>query len=133
MKYTESLKKNQHFRYVYNRGKSIANKHLVMYVNKNSKDMNRLGISVSKKVGKSVTRSRVTRLIRESYRLIENDVKIGFDIVVIARVSSAEIDYFTLDKSLKHLLRKHNLIKTTKTENTGVLTSKNKEGKWEKW
>ncbi|HIT73464.1 ribonuclease P protein component [Tyzzerella sp. An114] len=125
MEFTESLKKNYHFRYVYNKGKSIANRHLVMYVHKNGKDTNRLGISVSKKVGKSVTRSRVTRLIRESYRLMEKDIKSGFDIVVIARVSSAELDYFTLDKSLKHLMKKHNLFKSVKSDNT----TKNKEGK----
>ena len=124
MEFTESLKKNQHFGYVYNKGKSIANKHLVMYVHKNNKDINRLGISVSKKVGKSVTRSRVTRLIRESYRLMENDIKSGFDIVVIARVSSASLDYFTLEKSLKHLMKKHNLIKSEM-----ISSQKNKEGK----
>ena len=88
MIFTRSLQKNFQFRYVYNRGKSLANKHLVMYVIKNNKnaETNRLGISVSKKVGKSVVRSRVTRLIKESYRLTENEIKSGYDIVVIARV-----------------------------------------------
>ena len=66
MKHTESLKKNYQFRYVYNRGKSMANRHLVLYLVKNGTQANRLGISVSKKVGKSVVRSHVTRLIRES-------------------------------------------------------------------
>ena len=65
-----------------------------MYVIKNKKypDSNRLGISVSKKVGKSVVRSRVTRLIKESYRLMEEDIQRGYDIVVIARSSAAECD-----------------------------------------
>ena len=72
MEFTESLKKNYQFRFVYNRGKSIANRLLVMYVVRNGTDGNRFGISVSKKVGNSVVRSRITRLLRESYRLSES-------------------------------------------------------------
>lgn len=108
--FTESLKKNFQFRYVYNRGKSLANRYLVMYVIKNGKNGNRLGISVSKKVGKSVTRSRITRLIRESYRLIENNVNTGYDIVVIARISAKDASYTEISKSLYNLVKKHNII-----------------------
>ena len=71
MKYSESLKKNRDFQNVYKKGKSYANRYLVMYVLKNDTERNRLGISVSKKVGNSVIRHHVTRLIRESYRLQE--------------------------------------------------------------
>ena len=110
MIFTESLKKNYQFRFVYNRGKSIANKHLVMYVIKNGKNFNRLGISVSKKVGISVVRSRVTRLIKESYRLSEENIKRGFDIVIIARNSCAGETFETVFKSFNHLLKKHNLL-----------------------
>ncbi len=116
MEFTESLKKNFQFRYVYNRGKSFANYHLVMYVIKNGKNINRLGISVSKKVGNSVTRSRVTRLIRESYRLSEKKVQGGYDIVVIARVSANSASYKEIYKSLNHLMKKHNLL-TDKSNN----------------
>ena len=105
MEFTESLRKNFQFRHVYNRGKSLANRHLVMYVIKN-----RLGISVSKKVGKSVVRSRVTRLIRESYRLTEEKVAHGYDIVVIARASANGASYQEISRSLSHLLRKHSLL-----------------------
>ena len=72
MKYSESLKKNRDFQNVYKKGKSYANRYLVMYVLENDTDRNRLGISVSKKVGNSVIRHHVTRLIRESYRLQED-------------------------------------------------------------
>lgn len=111
MIFTESLKKNYQFRFVYNRGKSIANKNLVMYVLKNDSKFkaNRLGISVSKKVGNSVVRSRVTRLIRESYRLNEENIKKGFDIIVIARNTANSLSYDEMSKSLIHLLKKHNL------------------------
>ena len=78
MKYSESLKKNRDFQQVYKRGTSKANRYLVMYVLPNQHMMNRLGISVSKKVGNSVVRHRLTRLIRESYRLNEEK----FDIIV---------------------------------------------------
>ena len=83
MKHTESLKKNFQFRYVYNKGKSLANRHLVMYVVKTGKQINHIGISVSKQVGKSVVRSRVTRLIRESYRLQKKELEQGYNLVFL--------------------------------------------------
>lgn len=110
MKFTESLKKNFQFRYVYNRGRSIANRHLVMYVVKNGTQGNKLGISVSKKVGKSVVRSHVTRLIKESYRNMEEDLRCGFDIVVIARVICKDSNYHEVNASLRHLFKKHQLL-----------------------
>lgn len=110
LKFTESLQKSFQFRYVYNRGKSFANRHLVLVVVPNHKQYNRLGISVSKKVGKSVVRSRVTRLIRESYRLMEDDIKPGFDIVVISRVMAKDAAFLEIQGSLRHLLKKHNLL-----------------------
>ena len=69
MKFSESLKKSKDFQNVYNKGNSYANRLLVMYVLENHTDKNRLGISVSKKVGNSVIRHHLTRLIREGYRL----------------------------------------------------------------
>ena len=86
----------------------LANRRLVMYIIKNGTAENRLGISVSKKVGKSVVRSHVTRLIRESYRSMEAELKRGYDIVVIARVSCNEASYWEVRDSLRHLMKKHN-------------------------
>ena len=120
MKFTESLKKNFQFRYVYNRGKSIANRHLVMYILKNGTQGNRLGISVSKKVGKSVMRSHVTRLIRESYRNVELELKQGYDIVVIARVSSNDAKFVEISNSMRHLFKKHQFILSKSKENIEV-------------
>lgn len=106
----ESLKKNYQFRFVYNKGKSIANRFLVMYVVRNNKDSDYLGVSVSKKVGKSVVRSRVSRLIKENIRLMEKDIRKGYDIVVIARVAAKDADFWEIKKSLNMLLSKHRLI-----------------------
>ena len=112
MEFTESLKKNYQFRFVYNRGKSIANRLLVMYVVRNGTDGNRFGISVSTKVGNSVVRSRITRLLRESYRLSESKFLAGYDIVVIARASAKEATYREVESALMHLLNKQKLIKS---------------------
>lgn len=112
MEFTESLKKNYQFRFIYNRGKSIANRLLVMYVVRNGTDGNRFGISVSKKVGNSVVRSRITRLLRESYRLSESKFLAGYDIVVIARASAKEATYREVESALMHLLNKQKLIKS---------------------
>ena len=111
MLFTESLKKNYQFRFVYNKGRSIANRYLVMYVVKNNLDINRIGYSVSKKVGNSVVRRHVTRLLRESYRLTESKLENGFDIVVIARGAMKDAPFAEADRSLKHLLRKHRLFR----------------------
>ena len=72
MEYSESLKKNREFQVVYRQGTSYANRYLVMYVKENHLEKNRVGISVSKKVGNSIVRHRLTRLLRESYRLQED-------------------------------------------------------------
>lgn len=90
MEYSESLKKNRDFKTVYGNGKSRANKYLVMYVMKNGTEKNRIGISVSKKVGNSVVRHHLTRLIREIYRLNEHYFKKGLDIIFIVRVNAKE-------------------------------------------
>ena len=93
MKHSESLKKNMDFQNVYKNGKSYAHKYLVMYILENQISKNRIGISVSKKVGHSVIRHRVTRLIRESYRLQEEIFNSSLDIVVIARSTAREVGY----------------------------------------
>ena len=107
MKFSESLKSNRDFMNVYNHRKSYANKYLVMYVLENGLDKNRLGISVSKKVGNSVVRHRVTRLIRESYRLHEELYHSGFDIVIVARVSTKNAKYAEIESALLHISKLH--------------------------
>ncbi|MDY5774481.1 MAG: ribonuclease P protein component [Lachnospiraceae bacterium] len=111
MQFSESLKKNKDFKKVYKKGKSYANKYLVMYVLKNDLEKNRIGISVSKKVGNSVIRHHLTRLIRESYRLHEDVFDSGLDIVIIARNSAREIGFHEVESALLHLGSLHKIIK----------------------
>ena len=83
---------------------------------KNDSDTNRLGISVSKKVGNSVVRHHVTRLIRESYRLQEEMFNSGLDIVVIARPGAKESTYHEIEKALLHLGFLHRITKVKDNE-----------------
>ena len=110
MIYTESLKKNNDFLFVYRNGQSKANKYLVMYVVENGLNINRLGISVSKKVGNSVVRHHLKRLIRESYRLHEAMFNSGLNIVVVARASAKDVTYFDIEKALLHLGKLHKIV-----------------------
>ncbi len=110
MKFSESLKKNHQFQSVYKSGKSYANKYLVMYVTENGIGRNRIGISVSKKVGNSVVRHRITRLVRESYRLQEAMFNSGLDIVIVARKNAASVGYAEIESALLHLGRLHNVL-----------------------
>ncbi len=113
MKYphSESLKKNRDFQLIYKEGKSCANRYLVLYVRKNGLAKNRLGISVSKKVGNSVVRHRITRLIRESYRLQEDMFNSGLDMVVIARVNAKGRSFEEIRSALLHLGKLQGVIK----------------------
>ena len=102
--------KNKDFQIIYKKGKSYANKYLIMYVLNNKEEENRLGISVSKKVGNSVVRHRITRLIRESYRLQKEKFQSGYDIVVIARSNAKDKSYDEIKSALLHLGKLHNIL-----------------------
>ena len=110
MIFSESLKKNKDFQIVYRNGRSCANRLLVMYVHPNGREKNRIGISVSKKVGNSVVRHRLTRLIRESYRISEEKFRCGFDIIIIARTSARGRDYRSIESALIHLGKLHKIV-----------------------
>ena len=110
MKHSQSLKKNADFQNVYKCGKSFANKYLVMYVKENDLSENRIGISVSKKVGNSVVRHRVKRLILESYRLHEDMFNSSLDMVIIARNTAKEKNYHEIESAVLHLGKLHGIM-----------------------
>lgn len=110
MKHSQSLKKNADFQLVYKEGKSFANKYLVMYVKENGLEYNRLGISVSKKVGNSVVRHRVKRLILESYRLQEDMFNSSLDMVIIARATAKDRSFKEIESAVLHLGKLHSIM-----------------------
>ncbi|GHU45151.1 ribonuclease P protein component [Clostridia bacterium] len=110
MEFSKSLKKNKDFQKVYHLGKSKANRFFIMYLLKNGTSTNHFGISVSKKVGNSVVRHRLARLLRESYRLNETSFLRGFDMVVIVRTQAKDIDFWEAERSLLHLGKLHKVI-----------------------
>ena len=114
MKYSESLKKNRDFQLVYKKGTSFANRYLVMYVMKNQLDRNRIGISVSKKVGNSVVRHHIARLMREIFRLNNEKIETGLNIIVVARTAAAASDYKHLEGAYMHLCGLHHILKESK-------------------
>ena len=107
----DSLKKNRDFQNVYRNGKSKANKYLVMYLRSNGLDYNRLGISVSKKVGNSVVRHHITRLLRESVRKNDALVKEGNRIIIVARKDVKNKNFKEVDGAVFHLLKIHGILK----------------------
>ncbi len=115
MKKTVSLKENHLFRRAYNRGKSAADSRLALYVRRNGSRHNRLGLTVSTKVGGAVVRNRVRRRLREIYRLNEERLGGGWDVVVVARMRSADSGYHQLERSFLKLADKLDLLRGEKT------------------
>ena len=105
MEFTDSLRKNREFRRVYSRGKSAASPCLVVYAKRNGSRENRLGLTVSTKLGCAVVRNRVRRRLREIYRLNEPLLRRGFDIVVVARHRAGGAEYARLEREMLGSMR----------------------------
>ncbi len=105
------LGKNSEFQKVYKDGKSKANKYLVMVLVKREDGPNRYGFSVSRKVGNSVVRHRVTRLLRESVRKNDARLKEGCNIVIIARNVAKGRSFQEIDSAVCHLCKLHGILK----------------------
>ncbi|MFW6377234.1 MAG: ribonuclease P protein component [bacterium] len=106
----DSLKKNKEFRRVYNRGKSIASRYLVLYYFPNQSQESKLGLSISKKIGNAVVRNKIRRRIKEIIRLKKN-IKRGFDLIFIARMPIVELDYSRMEKDVNKLIKRAGLEK----------------------
>ena len=111
MKMTAPLKENHLFRRAYNKGKTAADSRLALYVRRNGQKINRLGLTVSTKVGCAVVRNRIRRRLREIYRLHEDGLACGCDVVVVARTRCASSDYRQLEKSFLRLADKLGLLR----------------------
>lgn len=103
--------KNIEFKKMYKTNKSIANNLLILYTLKcDLNDKNKLGICASKTVGNSVIRHRATRLIREAYRTLEDDIKLNNSIVIVARKSILNCNEQEVQAALYNLLKRANLL-----------------------
>lgn len=101
MLYTNKINKNKMFLFIYKKGKCIVNKNVVIYVKKNNKPFNNIGIAAGKKVGNAVARNRAKRVIRQAYRENEIDMPIGIDMIFVARASTCRIKSNVLSNYLK--------------------------------
>ncbi len=99
MQFSKSLKLNHLFRRLYHKGKSCANKYLVLYCRKNGSQENRIGLTVSGKLGHAVVRNKIRRRLREIYRLHEAEFRPGWDIVVVARSRAVDAPYQALEQA----------------------------------
>lgn len=111
MRSTETLKENNDFRRLYKRGKSYVSPQIVVYAAKNRQGTNRIGITVSKKLGKAVQRNRAKRIIREAYRANEEKLGIGYDLVFVARARCLSMKSTALSVSMGRLLKSAGLIR----------------------
>ena len=111
MIFTVSLCSNQEFLRTYRRGKSVVTKYYVLYFFKNKKKVNRLGITVSKKIGNAVVRNRARRIIKESYRQLESNLITGYDIVIVARRRIITMNQKDVQKALDQEFQKTGLSK----------------------
>ena len=110
MKFSSSLKLNHIFQRLY-RTSGQANSCLVIYARRNRTDTNRVGITVSKKLGHAVVRNRVRRRLREVYRLNEHRFSQGWDIVVVARTKAIHTDFEKLTQNYLSACEKLGLLK----------------------
>ena len=111
MKFSSSLKLNHIFRRLYS-SQGLTNGYLVLYARKNRTDENRVGITVSKKLGKAHVRNRVRRRLREVYRLNEQRFQSGWDIVVVARGKAVAADFQKLTDAYLQLAEKAGILRT---------------------
>ena len=108
---TVPIRRNFEFLRAYRKGRFFAGKFIILYVYKNSYRVKRLGITISRKFGKSVRRNRLRRLIKENYRHYENSLKDGFDLVFIARKQDIMPEYKDIGKEMKFLFKKLDVLR----------------------
>ena len=109
MKFSSSLKLNHIFRKLYHT-KGVADGYLVLYARRNRTEENRIGITVSKKLGKAHVRNRTRRRLREVYRINEHRFRPGWDIVVVARSKAVDAPFDKLTASYLALAKKAGIL-----------------------
>jgi len=111
MQFTTTLKKNYEFRRLYAKGRSAVTPTLVLYARRTRRDGNRVGFTVTTRLGHAVVRNRVRRRLREIYRLHESELSPGTDLVIVARGRSVDAAYRTLERDFLSACKKLSLLR----------------------
>lgn len=106
MKKAVTIKQNHEFRRLYAKGKSAVGSAMVLYCRKNRLGHNRLGVTVSTKLGGAVVRNRARRRLREVYRLSQPGMKQGYDVVIVARSRAVKAPFPVMMDTFRHLCQK---------------------------
>ena len=114
MKRAVTLKENYEFRRLYQKGASAVSGGMVIYCRKNKLGHNRLGVTVSVKLGHAVVRNRARRRLREVYRLNADKLTQGWDIILVARGRTCRMPWKDLNEQFLRLSRKLGLLRTEK-------------------
>ncbi len=112
----ERLKKSWEFQRAYKKGKKCWDAYFVMYVYDTQLGQSRLGITVSKKVGNSVQRNRVKRLIREAFRILKLELLPHYDIVVVGRKAAYGLSMPQVRDSLHKLFHRASILTDTEKD-----------------
>ena len=114
MRKTKMLKKNYEFKKVFTRGKYYGGSNIEAFIKPHNLEMNLLGIAISKKVGKAVQRNKIKRLIRENYRLLEEELHIGYSMVFLWKKKSSldNAKFDNIKKDIENILKKSNIKET---------------------
>ncbi|MBQ3414178.1 MAG: ribonuclease P protein component [Clostridia bacterium] len=116
MKKTKMLKKNFEFRKVLSKGKYYSGDNIEVFILKNNKSLNFIGLAISTKTGKAYIRNKIKRLIRENYKNLEKNLKDGYNIVFLWKKnkSTENAKYSTIEKDMKKIFDKANIIQENK-------------------
>lgn len=106
-----NLRSNMEFRRVYSKGKSYWNRNLVLYIMKNDLGYNRVGYSITKKVGNSVVRNKIRRRMKEIYRLNFQELEGSYDLILIPKRNVVNISYDELESAMLHILKLTGIIR----------------------
>ncbi len=105
-----TVKLNREFRYAYKKGAKIVTDTIVFHWYKNRQSSNKLGLTVSTSLGKAVVRNRVKRLIRAAYSARKDELKKGYNIIIVARNKAAYVPYARIKEAMDYCIRKSDLI-----------------------
>jgi len=118
MKNTETITENKIFTRLYGKGRTAVSGSAVVYYRQNNLHKNRLGLTSTKKIGCAVKRNRARRVIREAYRLLEDNLGTGYDMVIVARTKATAVPMFAVKKDLEKSFRSCGIIKVSENNST---------------